>query len=78
MKDRYNLNLLPTEGEEEETEDAIAKPVVLPGMGIDEEQIQQIRKGKSLSSLTMLTRPTNGCEVIIGLNRGDGCLGAGR
>lgn len=54
MKDRYNLNLLPTEGEEEETlphssggVSSDSGTAALPGMGIDEEMIEQIKAAAS-------------------------------
>lgn len=51
MRDRYNLNLLPTEGEEEESLPYVGasgsqggeSTATLPGMGIDEEMIEQIK-----------------------------------
>ena len=49
MKDRYNLNLLPTEDEQEETTNrsftTSTSASELPGMGIDEDMIEQIKQG---------------------------------
>ena len=47
MKDRYNLNLLPTEGEEEEMSSSAFSetPAQLPGMGIDDEMMEQMKQG---------------------------------
>lgn len=49
MKDRYNLNLLPTEGEEEESAAGheVESMAQLPGMGIDEEQAEQLRQANT-------------------------------
>lgn len=66
MKDRYNLNLLPVEDEMDDPHSQLNPSVgsatsssfsmsssstLLPGMGIDEEQLQQIKQGTQSDSL---------------------------
>jgi len=66
MKDRYNLNLLPVEDEMDDPHSQLnpnvgsatsssfsmsSSSTLLPGMGIDEEQLQQIKQGTQSDSL---------------------------
>ena len=80
MKDRYNLNLLPIEDELDDTSNpniipgGVSSGVIgsatgetttqLPGMGIDEEMMKQIKQGMSAACRLSLSTISRGLRSL--------------